>query len=301
MESATVVSGEPTQGTDSMFTLRLQLACSYYQVSGIPHSWQKLIPKKLLGHQLEQATVGVPSHQLRLRLVPDSEHLRPPNIGHDLNETSQFSFHSKSISYESDWCEGRLHLGVELVMNLDCHPEAEACFAGVLENALRLMVAYDVLRRGGLLMHSSAIVINDNASILFGHSGAGKSTTSQIAMDNGYSVLSDDINVLLPIEGGWQVIRVPFCGTLDAYYEGPGAHPLTGLFRLQKHGEHSVGDFSAAEAMSQVCGSAPFVNQDPYRLELLLDTIEQIIGSCPVKKLYFRRDKGFLDLIGEDR
>jgi hypothetical protein len=278
----------------------LQLAGAAYLVRGMPAQWHSMIPEKLTCHRITEVAADKPVHIIDLNVLAEAEHLRPPSGRHDLNETTQLHFFPERIEYESDWCRGSLQLDKALRMQLDCHADAESSFAGVLENALRLMVAYDALLNGSLLMHSSAIVIDGNASILFGHSGAGKSTTSQFAMDRGHSVLSDDINVLRCAPEGWQAVRVPFCGTVDGHYEGPGTHPLAGLYRLQKHSSNLLGEYSPAEAVSVVCGSAPFVNQDTYRADQLFDTVERLIGSHPVKKLYFTRDEGFLDLIRED-
>jgi hypothetical protein len=278
----------------------LQLAGAAYLVRGMPAEWHSMIPEKLTCHRITEVAANEPVHIINLNVVDEAEHLRPLAESYNLNETTQLNFFPQRIEYDSDWCRGTLHLGQVLSLQLDCHADVESSFPGVLENALRIMVAYDALLNGGLLMHSSAIVIGDNASILFGHSGAGKSTTSQIAMDRGHGVLSDDINVLRCDPEGWQAVRVPFCGTVDGHYQGPGVHPLAGLYRLQKHNDHKIGEYTPAEAVSVVCGSAPFVNQDPYRADQLLDTVERLIGSRPVKKLYFRRDEGFLDLIRED-
>lgn len=295
--TADVLPGNSASGMELAEPLLLLLAGAIYQVTGIPVGWQNRIPKKILKQQISCDTQGKFARQFEFNVVTDCEHLRPPKSIHDLNETSYLDFHPEKINYKSDWCEGSLQLSHPLRMQLDCHHGAESSFAGVLENALRLMVAYDALLSGGLLMHSSAIVMDKGASVLFGHSGAGKSTTSQIAIDSGYGVLSDDINVLLDSDGGWQVMRVPFCGTVESDSNGTGKHPLVGLYRLQQHARTRLADYSTAQAISVLCGSAPFVNQDPFRTDLLLDRAETLIRSCPVKKLYFRRDQKFLKLI----
>jgi hypothetical protein len=279
--------------------IHLSLGESDYLLEGIPIQWQPLIPDKILKQRVSNVSPGKSVHLLRIRVVTDSEHLRPRTETHNLNETSRLIYHPGKVEYISDWCEAQLQLSDPLRMDLDCHVAVGSGFAGVLENALRIMVAYDVLLSGGLLMHSSAIVISDKASVLFGHSGAGKSTTSQIAMNYGYGVLSDDINVLLAGDPGWRVCRVPFCGSIDSQYKGPGIYPLAGLFRLQKSDKTALDDYSSAQAVSVLCGSAPFVNQDPFRADMLLDRAEQLLGSCPVKKLYFTKDQEFLDLIRE--
>jgi hypothetical protein len=49
-----------------------------------------------------------------------------------------------------------------------------------------------------LVLHGSAILVNDQAVVFSGHSGAGKSTLAAAFMKRGYQVLTDDIVVLSP-------------------------------------------------------------------------------------------------------
>jgi len=87
-------------------------------------------------------------------------------------------------------------------------------FPGVFENFLRVLVAYRLTRSGGVLLHSGAFARAGRAQVVFGRSGAGKSTSSRLALGAGWEVLSDDMNALLRDGHGWRVERLPFAGDL---------------------------------------------------------------------------------------
>ena len=167
-------------------------------------------------------------------------------------------------------------------------------FGGVIENLLRVLVAYDVLERGGVMLHSAAIVKDDQAAVVFGHSGAGKSTSSELALENGYAVISDDINIIEPAKDGWQVTPVPFSGTLTATSDIVQPVPLGGLFRLHKASHDQVRPCSTARAVSLLAGSTPFINQDTHRSECLVDILTRLCVEIPVQDLYFTRSDEFL-------
>ena len=48
-------------------------------------------------------------------------------------------------------------------------------------------------QRGRMVLHASAVNINDGAVAFMGHNGAGKSTTTFSFMASGYPLVADDI------------------------------------------------------------------------------------------------------------
>ena len=119
---------------------------------------------------------------------------------------------------------GQLHLwrdDTEGGFTFPTHPgfPITGCFVGrcttnSLEAAIRVGVALTAVRRGGLLVHASAICMHDRAFVFAGVSGAGKSTISQMLADNvpGITKIADELLLLLPTESGWRVSIGPFLG-----------------------------------------------------------------------------------------
>jgi len=56
-------------------------------------------------------------------------------------------------------------------------------------------------QRGQLVLHASAIAVDDQAGVFLGPRGAGKSTTAAAFYANGYDVLEDDVVVIKIIDG----------------------------------------------------------------------------------------------------
>jgi hypothetical protein len=279
----------------AMGDLCLELAGRGYLIKGIPRGWKLMLADRLLNCEVQRA--GSARRVVHIQLSSD-DGLRPAPGKPNLNEATEYCFRSDRVRFTSHWCEGQFVAGERDPAELKVHVEARPWFGAVLKNLLRLLVAYDVLFNGGVLLHCAAIVREGRAAVMFGHSGAGKSTTSALALANGCSVISDDINIIAPgTKGGWQVLPVPFSGTLNASSDMACPVALGGLFRLRPSGLDQSVRCSQARAVSLLAGCAPFVNQDRHRAEQLLDALWRLSGDLPVQDLFFTRSGQFLNNI----
>lgn len=67
------------------------------------------------------------------------------------------------------------------------------------------------MQRGALAIHCSAISKNGKAVLIAGESGAGKSTVTKAFLENGYSLMADDMAVVTKAEDGvWVWPAYPF-------------------------------------------------------------------------------------------
>jgi hypothetical protein len=174
---------------------------------------------------------------------------------------------------------------------------AGPAFLGALENALRVLAAYRLLEAGGVLLHSAGLVSGGEAYVLFGPSGAGKTTAARLSAGVGRRVLSDDLNALLPAAGGPRVRQVPFAGDLGRAAVEPGSFPLRRLCRLEQGDGHRLRPLGPAAALASLLASAPFVNADPFRFEALADRLAALAAAVPVEVLTFRKEAGFWDTL----
>jgi len=278
---------------DKTESLRLKLAGRCFFIDGIPAGWVSLLPPRLLDCRVD---AGRADRSITIEMS-DKEGLRPVSEPHDLNETSHLRFSTTEVKLESDWCEGSFSIAPDKPVRLLIHVEAAPWFCDVLENLLRVLMAYDVLERGGVLLHCAAIVKDQKAAVVFGHSGAGKSTTSALALKSGCSVISDDINVIEPSGNGWQVTPVPFSGTLNSISDIVNPVPLNGLYRLHQAEDDRVQSCSRARAVSLLMGSAPFVNKDSHRSVQLVDILSRLSAEPGVQDLYFTPSDNFLQYV----
>ena len=161
---------------------------------------------------------------------------------------------------------------------------------------MRILVAYAALDLKGGLFHSAAVVEGDSAWLFVGHSGAGKSTISRLALDSGRAVLSDDLNPVLPnARGGLDVVGSPFLG--DEGARTPTRHALNAIYRLEKGAKDGVRTMGEAETLASLMASSPYLNRDPHRIETLYANLATLAGCVPQRVLTFRRDGTFWPLL----
>ncbi|HYG61389.1 MAG TPA: hypothetical protein VEL74_02305 [Thermoanaerobaculia bacterium] len=210
--------------------------------------------------------------------------------------------------------------GLRLMARLDWRPGLAAAvwtpdaggeaFAGIFENAFRALVSYRLLESGGVVLHGAALARRQEgggAFLFLGRSGAGKSTVSRLGMERGLTVLSDDLNALLPgelpgaavatVAAATAVVKLPFTGDVGE----PGApsppHPLRALFRLEKSAEEAVSPLSRAEVVGCLLACSPFLNTDPYRRETLVSILSALVPrSLPAYALRFSLTGRFWEL-----
>jgi hypothetical protein len=178
--------------------------------------------------------------------------------------------------------------GLGLMVRLEWRPSLRvafwtsatgAAFAGALENVLRVVASYRLLEVGGVLLHSAGIVVDGGAWLFLGRSGAGKSTLARLSLDEGRSVLSDDLNAVVLEGSEGVVVPVPFAG--DHRGVRTGRPRLAAICKLRQGNATRLEALSTAEGLATMLAAAPFVNQDRHRLDSLLRNIEALLAGCP--------------------
>ncbi|XXF81371.1 hypothetical protein P2318_16900 [Myxococcaceae bacterium GXIMD 01537] len=79
-----------------------------------------------------------------------------------------------------------------------------------VETVLKVMLAGELARRGGLLVHGVAVEHAGRAALLVGHSGAGKSTLGGLWRASGGTVLADELVAVWPGADGWRAAGTPW-------------------------------------------------------------------------------------------
>ncbi len=200
--------------------------------------------------------------------------------------------------------------GLDLLGRLDWRPQIAGAlwtsvgkgdrFPGIFENFCRLLVAYRLHEMGGAVIHGAGLVDRGEGLLFAGPSGAGKSTTSRMGLERGLTVLSDDLNALLPPDesGAVRLAGLPFTGDLGRGEEdGRTVYPLRGLYRLEKDPEDSLRPLSRAEALALLLACSPFVNADPHRRGALLSTLLNLVERIPAFALRFSLGGGMWDIL----
>lgn len=163
-----------------------------------------------------------------------------------------------------------------------------------IENFLRVVYSHLAVRRGGFLLHSAGLVRGEAAHLFFGPSGSGKTTVSMMSMSGPDTLLlSDDLTLVMPHNGGYAACSVPFRGALAPPPVSTQAYPIAGFYRLIQDSADWLDPLSGAKAVAELVGSLPFVTE---RIELAGDVIDAAAAAAhriPVYKLHFRKDNTF--------
>ncbi len=172
-------------------------------------------------------------------------------------------------------------------------------FPFIFENMFRVLVAYRLLELGGTILHSACVARDGHAFLMLGHSGAGKSTFSRMALADDWEVLSDDMNAVRLEGERWVVEKLPFAGDLGQTPCRSNRYPLAGIFRLNKSDHNRLSPWPQSQAVAKALGCSPVVNDDPHRTGPLLDALERLTASVPTRQLEFSLDGGALKLLPE--
>lgn len=181
------------------------------------------------------------------------------------------------------------------VASLGVAAEHELVQANVIENFLRVYAAHNVLRQGGVVLHSAGLVLDDRGFIFVGRSGAGKTTLTRKAHAAGAGVLSDDINLLLPGDDGYRAFAVPFTGEFGRTLSQAGlreSYPVAGLALLSQGERLMTRPVPPSRAVARLLVGCPFVNTDEDEAAALFDVLGGLVERVPVVDLSCRRDDG---------
>ncbi len=112
-------------------------------------------------------------------------------------------------------------------------------------------------------------------------------------LSSAYTVLNDDLVLLLPDDGGWAVHATPFWRPSQHPPSSPCSAPLTAMLRLRKDQRVYLERMDKSVALAELMGSVPVIPADPGRGHELLRRGELLLEAVPVYKLHFRPNASF--------
>ena len=211
-----------------------------------------------------------------------------------------FEHDERSVSIAGLHQMARLEWGPRLKAALWTFTDAShPGFLSVFENFFRILAAYELLGKGGVLLHSGAVVDRGRAHLFFGHSGAGKSTITRLSVESGREPLSDDLNAVALSGDAVVVEKLPFAGDLGSRPSAAGAVPAAGLFRIRQEKEPSLRKLSPGQALAPLFSCAPYVNTDPYRHEELARALSGLVRRIGCWELGFDKSPAFWNILSD--
>lgn len=167
---------------------------------------------------------------------------------------------------------------------------------GELEYFLRTACALLAYHEGGLLVHGAALMREGAVSLFVGQSGSGKSTV--VALSPAATALSDDMVIVRPTAAGWVVHGTPFWNATTLKRDGQTqAGRLAGIYKLIQDVDVYLEPLRGVAAAAELVANCPVVNGDPAALTGLLARCQQLAADVPVRRLHFRKDPSFWELL----
>jgi len=169
-----------------------------------------------------------------------------------------------------DWSEGHLSI-------------ARGCRFSVadsaINNAMMLMYAYNTGWHDTLMMHASAPMKDGLGYIFLAKSGTGKSTHSQMWLDNieGTELLNDDNPVVRIVDGKVMLYGTPWSGKTPCYKNR--CVPLGGAVRIIRAPYNKCTRLNIFEAYASILPSCSSMKWNEEWNKAQSSTIEKLISS----------------------
>ena len=149
---------------------------------------------------------------------------------------------------------------------------------------------FELLPLGGLMLHSSAVVVDGRAYLFSGPSGVGKSTHTgnwlKLLGDRAY-ILNDDKPALRLIDGRFYACGTPWSGKNDISRNE--LLPLAGICFIARDKTNWIERVSGAEAVGLLI-SQTLRNIRAERMNILLELLNRLIAEVPVFRLHCTAD-----------
>ena len=143
-------------------------------------------------------------------------------------------------------------------------------------------------------VHASAAAYEGSAYLFLGHSGAGKTTMSEIAIAEGATVLSDDRTIVGVRDGVSVAWGTPWHGS--GRRSSSRTAPIAGIFLLVQAAEERVVRLGTARAYKELFVRLIHQRLSRAETEAALATIEGLVAVTPVWELHFRPVPGAFHL-----
>ena len=145
---------------------------------------------------------------------------------------------------------------------------------------------FQLLQYGGMMLHASAVVIEDQAYLFSAPCGTGKSTHTQLwqqLFGENAQVINDDKPALRCIDGVWYAYGTPWCGK-DGINLNRHAK-LAGICFLKQAPHNRIRRLSNQEAVQNIIWQTMRRFRLTENLDRMLSCVDSLVRSVPVYEL----------------
>lgn len=158
-----------------------------------------------------------------------------------------------------------------------------------------VVVMQQLLQRGGLVFHASAVRLGGDALIFAGVSGRGKTTISNLWTESGYPVLAEESIAVLPCSGAWQCSGLPWGSRKEVADATPAR--LRAIYLLRHDAQNVATPLTRARAFEAMMQVAFLPYWDRAELEKALACLESLASQVEVFDLGFAPDARVVSML----
>ena len=143
-----------------------------------------------------------------------------------------------------------------------------------------------ILKHNGMMLHSSAVVLDGKAYLFSGPCGTGKSTHTRLwqqVFGPAAQVINDDKPALRRIDGKWYAYGTPWCGK-DGINQNLKA-PLAGICFLKQAPYNKIRRLQTFEASKKIMAQTIYKFWKAEALDLMLSLLNSLVLEIPVFEL----------------
>ena len=152
----------------------------------------------------------------------------------------------------------------------------------------RTLFAIIAVKRGGFLLHASAVADGDRSYVFCGPSESGKTTIARLLQEK--DVLTDETTAVVNTGGRYYAYATPFFGELGKITKNTGA-PIRAVFFIHKGKDFSHKRIGKAAAMRYFLNDIILRGRNPDLTKKLLDNLYDLAGSVSCYDLYFKPER----------
>lgn len=170
-----------------------------------------------------------------------------------------------------------------------------------LHNLLRWVLPPLLLRKNALLLHGAGLVYENQGYVFFGHSGAGKSTISQLVkkVQPDAQLLGDDAVIVSTSKNKIYLHSAPLGCGYSKKAPPKFSVPVRSFVALCQSRKNQLLALSISEQVQALAASTMQLDASILG-EQTLDLCAKITATHPpIKKLFFTKDTGFWNLLNQ--
>jgi len=161
------------------------------------------------------------------------------------------------------------------------------------ESIIRIFYSILTVVNQGFLMHSSSLIHKGKGYLFFGVSGSGKSTVVKLSESD--TCLSDELSMIIKVEGNYIVSGTPFHGELPIYTNRQAE--LRNLFILKKSPDDFFRKLGDVEAYTSIMRNILFFCDDWGLKQLIFNTTIDLVKHTGVYEMNFTKTNKFWEII----